>query len=63
LGADIREEVQKQTFSGGGILIEELVRWSKNRGDDPENFYQELRTAIELGELMLEGAALVAPSL
>lgn len=59
----IRHEVLKQTFLSGGISIEELVHWSGNRGEKPEIFYQELRAAIESGELLLRGGSLVASQL
>ncbi len=63
LGDEIRHEVLKQTFLSGGISVDDLVTWSKNRGENPELFYRELRTAIESGELLLRGASLIAPSL
>lgn len=61
LSEAIRHEVLKQTFLSGGISIEELVKWSGNRGENPEIFYQELRGAIESGDLLVRGGSLVAP--
>jgi DNA protecting protein DprA len=63
LGKEIRHEVLKHSFLSGGITIEQLLEWGKNRGEKPENLYRELRTAMESGDLLLRGSSLVAPSL
>jgi DNA protecting protein DprA len=63
LRSSIRQEVLKQSFLNGGMTLEQLVTWSKERGEKPEIFYQELRASIESGELILRGSALVVPSL
>jgi DNA protecting protein DprA len=59
LAQEIRHEVLKHSFLSGGITIEQLLNWSKDRGENPETFYQELRTAIESGELLLRGSSVV----
>ncbi|MFL5814341.1 MAG: DNA-processing protein DprA [Bdellovibrionia bacterium] len=63
LAKEIRHEVLKHSFLNGGMTIEQLLQWGKNRGEKPEIFYQELRTAIESGDLLLRGSSLIAPSL
>jgi hypothetical protein len=63
LRSNIRHEVLKQSFLNGGMTLEQLLTWGKNRGEKPEIFYKELRAAIESGELLLRGSSLIAPSL
>lgn len=63
LGQALRHEVLKHSFLSGGTTLDQLLEWSKNRGEKPETFYQELRAAVESGELLLRGSSVVAPSL
>jgi DNA protecting protein DprA len=61
--SDLLQQIKKDSLQAGGVSIEELILWGKKQGVTPDQIYLELRAAIESGDVILRGSAIVAASL